>query len=188
MLVPSPETSITRRLVSMALSANSAKEKSIAAPIAVRPRNERGAALIAAAKARASAGIADHRPVDHHPLFAVAGPFDVSERNRAVRPGRDCIEELLALDRVRIAAPLERELVVVDAAGDIRGEHDRGVDGDRGARRARPGAWATTSESTSAAQSARLIRKPLRIKASSRPAEQAYGDAIRAGKGRAHSL
>jgi vitamin B12/bleomycin/antimicrobial peptide transport system ATP-binding/permease protein len=32
------DTSITRRLVSKALSANSAKEKSIAVPIAVRPR------------------------------------------------------------------------------------------------------------------------------------------------------
>ena len=35
---------------------NSAKEKSIAEPIAVRPTNERGAAVIAAAKACASAG------------------------------------------------------------------------------------------------------------------------------------
>src|SRR5580658_1744782 len=33
LLVPSPETSITRRLVSKAASANSAKEKSIAAPL-----------------------------------------------------------------------------------------------------------------------------------------------------------
>jgi hypothetical protein len=55
-----------------------------------------------------------------------------------VRPGGDRIDELLALDRVRITAPLKRELLVVDAAGDVRGQHDRGVDGDRRARRAGP--------------------------------------------------
>ena len=123
----------------MALSANRVKEKSIAAPIAVRPRNERGAARHRGREGAGFRGVADHRPVDHHPLFAIAGPFDVSKRDRAMRPGRDGVEELLALDRVRITAPLERELVIVDAAGDVRGQHDRGVDGDRRACSARPG-------------------------------------------------
>jgi hypothetical protein len=82
--------------------------------------------------------VTDHRPVDHHPLLAIARPLDVSKRDRAVGAGRDGIEELLALDRVPIAAPLKRELLVVDAAGNVRGKHDRGVDRDRRARRARP--------------------------------------------------
>ena len=55
-----------------------------------------------------------------------------------MRPGRDRIEKLLALDRVGVAAALERELLVVDAARDIRRQHDRGVDRDRRPRGARP--------------------------------------------------
>ena len=54
LLVPSPETSITLRSVEKALSANIANEKSIAVPIAVRPRNDLGAAVSAAANAPAS--------------------------------------------------------------------------------------------------------------------------------------
>ena len=48
-----------------------------------------------------------------------------------MRPGGDRVDELLALDRVCVAASLERELAVVDAAGDVRRQYDCGVDGDR---------------------------------------------------------
>ena len=55
-----------------------------------------------------------------------------------MRAGGDGVDQLLALDRVRIAAPLERELIVVNAARDVRGQYDRSVDRNRRARRPGP--------------------------------------------------
>ncbi len=99
--------------------------------MAVRPTKDRGAAAQRGGERARVGVVADHRPVDNHLLLALAGPFDVSERNRAMRSGGDRVEQLLALDRVCVAAPLKRELAVVDAAGDVRRQHDRGVNGDR---------------------------------------------------------
>ncbi len=106
--------------------------------MAVRPTNDLGAA-VSVCRERARVGVvADHRPVDDHLLLALPGPFDVRKRDRAMGSGRDRVHELLALDRIGIAAPLKRKLAVVDAAGDIGREHDRGVDRDRRPRSARP--------------------------------------------------
>ena len=54
-----------------------------------------------------------------------------------MRAGRDRVEESLTLDRVRATAPFEREFLVVEAARDVGGQYDRGVDGNRRARCAR---------------------------------------------------
>ena len=57
-----------------------------------------------------------------------------------MRPGRDGVEERRLWIASGITAPLDCELVIVDAAGDVRGQHDRGVDADdRRACSARPG-------------------------------------------------
>ena len=55
-----------------------------------------------------------------------------------MRAGGNRIDELLALNRVHIAAPLQGELFVVDAARNVRRQYDGRVDHDRRARRARP--------------------------------------------------
>ena len=83
--------------------------------------------------------IAQHRPVDDDRLLALARPFDIGERDRAMRARADRLHQLVADDRRRIAAALQVEFVVVDAARHVGREHDRRVDRLVAARRRRRG-------------------------------------------------
>ena len=51
--------------------------------------------------------IAQHRPVDDDRLLALARPFDIGERDRAVRARADRLHQLVADDRRRVAAALQ---------------------------------------------------------------------------------
>ena len=117
-------------------SPNRANAKLIAEPIAVRPTKERGATLRAAAKARA---LAEFRmTVQSTTIICSLSPAHVRQRDCAVGARRDRVEQLLALDRLGVSAPLQGEFAVVDAARDVRRQNNRGVDLRRRIRRPHP--------------------------------------------------
>ena len=82
---------------------------------------------MASAKALRRAGVLDQRPGHHLHLHGRAGPLHHGDRDRAGRAAADGVEHLLAAERIRIAAPLQFEARLVDAARGIDRQHQKNV-------------------------------------------------------------
>ena len=123
LLVPSPETSMTRRSVSQPHSPmqrrgeGDRRSDRRASDEGTRRRGEFGGEI------RRVRLVANDGPIDDRLLFALAGPLDETDGDRGVSPGADGVEEPRVDDRLGIAAPLQREFVLVDAARDVRRQH-----------------------------------------------------------------
>jgi hypothetical protein len=109
LLVPSPETSMVRRVDSKGAEGARRLQQAVAETF------RRG-------------GVADRRPVDHHPLRADARPFDEADRDAAGAAGADGVEHARIGDRRRVALALQLELGPVDAARHVGRERQQQID------------------------------------------------------------
>ena len=78
--------------------------------------------------------VADQRPVDDRLLLGFARPFDEGDGDGAMRARADRLQQARADDRCGIAAPLQAEFLIIDAARDVGREHQRDVDRFRRSR------------------------------------------------------
>jgi len=131
LLVPSPDTSITRALGGKPVLCKKACR-------IVDRGADRGAACEGSRRCREPGregfrvlGVADHCPARDQFLLAFACPFHISERNGAMRAGRYHVEEALALHGFCVAVPLKLEFLVIDAARNVGGQDCRCVHGPR---------------------------------------------------------
>ena len=128
LLVPSPETSMVRRADWNGARSNCAIEKSMPPLIEVRSANERGASTSWSPNWRAARG--PSITVQSITTFCAPTPDHSTklERDLAVRAGADGVEHPRVGDRGGVALALQLELLMVDAARDVGGEHQQQID------------------------------------------------------------
>ncbi len=71
--------------------------------------------------------VADDRPVQHRMDLVVSGELDIRDRDAPVRPAANAGEHARVGERSGVALFLDLEFGVVDAAGDVRDEHERHI-------------------------------------------------------------
>ena len=76
-------------------------------------------------------GPIDHAPGDDDLLVGGCRPFEIGDRDPAVRAALQRLQEFLGDDRLRITLPLQREFIHVHRIGDVDGEDEFDVDGGR---------------------------------------------------------
>ena len=101
---------------------------SIAELIEVRPQNDRGAASMRWASSWASRSPAIDRPIDHHPLLELARPFHEDHGDAAGGAAGHGAQHARIDHGGGKALALQLELLLIDAAGDVGGQHQQQVD------------------------------------------------------------
>src|SRR2546430_2217534 len=111
---------MTRPLMTMPLAIASSRASLTSRPALLVPSPETSLAR--------RAGSVDQAPVDHQLLRAEARPLDEAHRDALMRARLDGVDHMRIRDCRSVAFTLQQEFRMINAARDVRGQHEQEVD------------------------------------------------------------